>query len=104
MKRPLLFGCICLIMFIAMWTCCFDAPPFYSDIPVKEGEQIRVTGQIYQKEYRSYYGTEQINLYLKSIQIMNPDTGQVSEINPKYKIHLRHHPYIPAWDTNIYCM
>ncbi len=86
MKRPLLFGCICLITFIAVWTCYFDAPPFYSEIPVKEGEQICVTGQLYQKEYRSYYGTEQINLYLKSVQIIYPDTGQVSEINPKYKI------------------
>lgn len=28
---------------------------------------------------------------------------QIKAINPEYKIHLRHHPYIPAWDTNIYC-
>lgn len=28
----------------------------------------------------------------------------IHSINPEYKIHLRHHPYIPAWDTNIYCM
>lgn len=28
---------------------------------------------------------------------------QIHKINPAYKIHLRHHPYIPAWDTNIYC-
>lgn len=25
-------------------------------------------------------------------------------INPEYKIYLRHHPYIPHWDTNIYCI
>lgn len=24
--------------------------------------------------------------------------------NPSYKIHLRHHPYIPAWDTLFYCV
>lgn len=29
---------------------------------------------------------------------------QIHQINPEYKISLRHHPYIPAWDTNIYCM
>ena len=23
-------------------------------------------------------------------------------LNPQYKIYLRHHPYIPAWDTNFY--
>lgn len=25
-------------------------------------------------------------------------------INPDYKIYLRHHPYIPAWDTLLYCI
>lgn len=29
---------------------------------------------------------------------------QINNINPDYKIHLRHHPYIPAWDTNLYCI
>ena len=29
---------------------------------------------------------------------------QINSINPNYKISLRHHPYIPAWDTNIYCV
>lgn len=28
----------------------------------------------------------------------------ISELNPEYKIYLRHHPYIPAWDTNLYCV
>lgn len=28
----------------------------------------------------------------------------IKEINPEYKIYLRHHPYIPAWDTNLYCV
>ena len=28
----------------------------------------------------------------------------INEINPDYKIHLRHHPYIPAWDTLFYCI
>ncbi len=27
----------------------------------------------------------------------------INSINPSYKIHLRHHPYIPAWDTLLYC-
>ncbi len=27
----------------------------------------------------------------------------IHSINPKYKIHLRHHPYFPFWDTNLYC-
>ncbi len=28
----------------------------------------------------------------------------VHSINPDYKIYLRHHPYIPCWDTNLYCI
>ena len=23
-------------------------------------------------------------------------------LNPDYRIYLRHHPYIPAWETNLY--
>lgn len=28
----------------------------------------------------------------------------IHAINPEYKFYLRHHPYIPLWDTNIYCV
>lgn len=28
----------------------------------------------------------------------------IKELNPDYKIYLRHHLYIPAWDTNLYCI
>ena len=28
---------------------------------------------------------------------------QLKQINPDYKFYLRHHPYIPHWDTNLYC-
>lgn len=28
----------------------------------------------------------------------------VRELNSGYKLYLRHHPYIPAWDTNLYCI
>ena len=30
--------------------------------------------------------------------------NKISEINPDYKIFLRHHPHISFWDTNIYCL
>ncbi len=29
---------------------------------------------------------------------------QIHSINPDYQIHLRRHPYIPAWDTNLYAI
>lgn len=28
----------------------------------------------------------------------------IHELNPGYRMFLRHHPYIPAWDTNLYCI
>ena len=28
----------------------------------------------------------------------------INELNKRYKIYLRHHPYIPDWDTNLYCV
>lgn len=28
----------------------------------------------------------------------------INAINPEYRFYLRHHPYIPLWDTNIYCV
>ena len=27
---------------------------------------------------------------------------QILAICPDYKVYLRHHPYIPAWETNYY--
>lgn len=27
---------------------------------------------------------------------------KVLNINPEYRVYMRHHPYIPAWDTNFY--
>jgi len=29
---------------------------------------------------------------------------QINQLNPHYKFYLRHHPYIPHWDTNLYCV
>lgn len=86
MKRPLFFVCICLTALIAVWTFCFDAPPLDRELPVEGGSSVTVTGQICKKENRSWYGTEKTDLYLKAIQIINSDTGQVSILNPSYKI------------------
>ena len=29
---------------------------------------------------------------------------KILSLNPDYNIFLRHHPYIPAWETNFYCV
>lgn len=28
----------------------------------------------------------------------------INRMNKKYKLYMRHHPYIPDWDTNLYCI
>lgn len=28
----------------------------------------------------------------------------IAELNKHYKLYMRHHPYIPDWDTNLYCV
>lgn len=28
----------------------------------------------------------------------------IHEINPTYQLYLRHHPYVPAWDVNLYAV
>ncbi|MEG1448336.1 MAG: FkbM family methyltransferase, partial [Oscillospiraceae bacterium] len=28
----------------------------------------------------------------------------VKKLNPEYKLYIRHYRYIPAWDTNLYCV
>lgn len=28
----------------------------------------------------------------------------IHRTNPDYKIYMRHHPYIPCWETNLYCV
>lgn len=28
----------------------------------------------------------------------------INKMNRKYKLYMRHHPYIPDWDTNLYCI
>lgn len=30
--------------------------------------------------------------------------NQINEINPQYKIYMRHHPHLTFWETNIYCI
>lgn len=28
----------------------------------------------------------------------------IAELNKRYKFYMRHHPYVPDWDTNLYCI
>ena len=30
--------------------------------------------------------------------------NMLKRVNPDYKIYMRHHPCIPSWETNLYCI
>ena len=57
-------------------------------------------------------GTELLSLHKPKIKIAtyhkNRDIFEIpillNELNKNYKIYMCHHPYIPAWDTDFYCV
>lgn len=77
MRRPLLCGCICLFVLLALWTKLMHPLPRTVSDTVGEGDYVILTGQVYQKEYRISYGEEKIRFYLKSITFS--DQSKLSE-------------------------
>ncbi len=67
MRRPLLCGCICLFLLVALWTKLFHPLPRSVGDTDGEGDYVTLMGQVYQKEYRISYGEEKIRLFLTSI-------------------------------------
>lgn len=67
MRRPLLCGCICLFVIVALWTKLFHPLPRSMESAYREGDYVTLRGQVYQKEYRISYGEEKVLLYLNSI-------------------------------------
>lgn len=59
-----------------------------------EGMQILLKSQKPKLSIACYHRTEDLCTLIPLIK----------SINPTYRIHLRHHPYIPFWDTNLYCV
>ncbi len=67
MRRPLLCGCICLVLLVALWTKFTHPLPRSVGDTDGEGDYVTLMGQVYQKEYRISYGEEKIRLFLTSI-------------------------------------
>lgn len=92
MRRPLLFGCICLFVSIALWTQLKNPLPLTGDVTGWDGQTVLLTGQVYEKEYRVSNGEKTQVLYLKSILYsteadasyfqIKQASGKLSEINP----------------------
>ena len=85
MRRPLLCGCICLFVCITLWMQINNPPPLDGSDTAREGEWVSLTGQVYQKEYRVYYGEEVLVLYLNSILYSEEaaaSSAKIKQINP----------------------
>lgn len=82
-------------------TLCADTVPTYIKIDSEgcENEILSASGELLKK----YKPKLNIAAYHKCSDIFTLPI-LISRANPDYKIHLRHHPYIPAWDTLLYCV
>ncbi len=79
MRRPLLFLCVLLFAFIALGMQILKPPPWEGKTLLR-GEEVMLSGQVYDKEYREYENGRVLILFLKSV------TSQNSDFNSKEKI------------------
>lgn len=56
-----------------------------------------------EKTIRTYKPRIILSLYHRT-EDMLALPKQIKALNGGYRLYLRHHPYIPAWDTNLYCI
>lgn len=85
---------------LSLNTLCKDAQPSYIKIDSEGCEKIILShGASVLTEYSPKLN---VAVYHKSEDVFSLPI-LINQINPNYKIHLRHHPYIPAWDTLLYC-
>ena len=89
-----------MIPSVSLNTLCENAHPTYIKIDSEgcENEILSKGSDI----LKAYSPKLNVAVYHKSADIFTLPI-LINNINPDYKIHLRHHPYIPAWDTLLYC-
>lgn len=89
-----------MITCVTLETLCKGVVPTYVKIDSEGCEnEIISAGNTILKEFSPKLN---IAVYHKSADIFTLPI-LIHKINPDYKIFLRHHPYIPAWDTLLYC-
>lgn len=86
---------------VTLTTLCGDKVPTYIKIDAEgcENEIISASGNI----FTTHKPKLNIAAYHKCEDIFTLPI-LLNRLNPDYRIHLRHHPYIPAWDTLFYCI
>lgn len=90
-----------MIKALCLPTLCKESEPTFIKID-SEGCELEILkgGEEILKEFKPKLN---VAAYHKSEDIFKLPI-LINSINPEYKIHLRHHPYIPAWDTLFYCV
>ena len=89
-----------MIPSVTLNTLCENAKPTYIKIDSEGCENEILSKGI--DILREYSPKLNVAVYHKCADIFTLPI-LINKINPEYKIHLRHHPYIPAWDTLLYC-
>lgn len=86
---------------VTLTTLCSDKVPTYIKIDAEgcENEIISASGNI----FTTHRPKLNVAAYHKCEDIFTLPI-LLNRLNPDYRIHLRHHPYIPAWDTLFYCI
>ncbi len=86
---------------VTLNTLCDGIKPTYIKIDAEgcENEILSVSGNI----LADFKPKLNVAVYHKCSDIFTLPV-LINKLNPNYKIHLRHHPYIPAWDTLLYCV
>lgn len=90
-----------MIKSLSLPTLCKDSEPTFIKIDSEGCELEIIKGG--EEVIRNFKPKMNIAAYHKSEDIFKLPI-LINAINPEYKIHLRHHPYIPAWDTLFYCV
>lgn len=80
---------------------CGESVPTYIKID-SEGCEKQIL-EVSESILKTYKPKLNVAVYHKSADIFTLPI-LINKLNPEYKIHLRHHPYIPAWDTLLYCV
>ena len=90
-----------LIKSLSLKTLCDDSAPSFIKIDSEGCEkEILIGGESVLKEIKPKLNVAAYHKFCDVFEL----ALLINEINPDYKIYLRHHPYIPAWDTLIYCV
>ncbi len=79
--------------------CDIDFKPTYIKIDVEGFERETISGGI--RMIKENCPKIAMSLYHKNLDFLELPL-YLKSIEPGYKLYLRHHPYLPAWETNLY--